>query len=55
MDILKKTLLLAFYLIIIAVGVAGFYLLSSVRERSHQPDKEQLHEDRNISQMEEVQ
>jgi hypothetical protein len=52
MDVLKKSLLIAFYLVIIAVGIAGFFLLSSVRERPAPPVQEQIEENPNITQME---
>lgn len=38
MDILKKTLLVAFYIGIIAIGIIGFIALKSVRERSPPSD-----------------
>jgi hypothetical protein len=33
MDVLRKLLLVAFYLIIIAVGIGGFLALKSVRDK----------------------
>lgn len=38
MDVLKKSLLIAFYVGIIAVGIVGFIALKSVREQSPPPD-----------------